>query len=70
MGLTLALEIASLLPEMISAGMNVWKTVQSIKDISNSETAPGSAERATLEAAIAVAEAEFAKQAAPRPAGV
>lgn len=68
-GLLLALEVAGMLPQMISAGMNVWNTVTQIKAISASETAPGSAERATLEAAVAIAEAEFDRQAAPRPPG-
>lgn len=68
-GLALALEVAALLPQMMKAGMNVWNTVTQIKAISASETAPGSAERATLEAAIVIAEAEFDKQAKPRPPG-
>lgn len=68
-GLLLALEVAGMLPQMISAGMNVWKTVAQIKAISASDTAPGSSERAALEAAIAIAEAEFDKQAKPRPPG-
>lgn len=66
----LALEIAAALPQMIQAGINVWNTVKHIRDIAANDTEPGSPERATLEAAIAIAEPEFDKQAAPRPPGV
>ena len=69
MGLGLALEIAGLLPDMIAAGMNVWNTVSRIKEINAAETAPGSSERATLEAAIAAAEADFERLKLPRPPG-
>ncbi len=67
--LALALELAGMLPQMIAAGIDVMNLVERIKAISASETAPDSAERAALEAAIAAAEAEFDKQAKSRPAG-
>lgn len=67
--ITLALEVAGMLPSLISAGQDVWSLFLKVKAVRDENRAPDDAEWQQLHALCNDLDAQFDAAAKPRPAG-
>lgn len=67
--IALALEIAGMIPTLISAGQDVWSLFSKVKAVRDENRAPTDAEWQQLDALCNDLDAQFDAAAKPRPAG-